>query len=131
MKLAKSKDVFEMIDKKLMQSIDANDNGIKTFEIITEVPPYLLNNVIHSFLSEDKTQNDKGFKRALKFAQGLLRREIEQREKFMMDTEEVRKIIQEQKGKKYIILPKDYSWVTAVWENPEIKFVIYPYSDER
>lgn len=44
-----SKDIADKLDKKLVQAVDANDNGFDLFTLKTEVAPYSFQDVVFSF----------------------------------------------------------------------------------
>ena len=80
MELAKSKSIFEYVDGKLMQHIDANDIGIRTFEA-EKVEPYRIDDVVGRMnpdWMEDMNIADKRFNEAVKLAIGVLKNEIKE-----------------------------------------------------
>jgi len=80
-KLSGSKDVAELIDKKLVQAIDGPDNGVEVWkESISGVAPYTIYNVMAAFRStwkEEDIKNDDVFVGMVALAKKILKREIE------------------------------------------------------
>ena len=78
--LSGSRDIAEIIDKKLVQFIDAGDNGmgeIKPF--VEDIYPYTINHIFWSMEPtwvEGSTEINKRFFEAVELAKGILQREI-------------------------------------------------------
>ena len=71
--------ITERIDQKLVQAIDAPDNGVDiTKNLVKDVSPYYLHNVLQTFAPtwEEDGDMDKAFQEALSFAKEILNREI-------------------------------------------------------
>ena len=73
-----SKDVASKIDEKLIQAIDANDNGINLFEVKGEVAPYTIQDMFFNFRPSWKEEQDfdKHFKELVPFVVKIINREI-------------------------------------------------------
>lgn len=125
-KLVDTKEEFEYIDKKLIQPIDAHDNGMSLLN--GPVKPYTLQKVINTFFpdwKEDNPDYDKGFNEAVKFAQTILKKEIENA-KDLKDAKEVIKNKVVQTDKEYLVLDKEMpQWGEIIYEYPQIKYVIW------
>lgn len=127
-KVAGSLYVARVIDKRLVQPVDAGDNAVDTFSLRGEVVPYLLHDVINTFRpgwNESRT-DDEGFFEALSFAARMLQREIQRTQ-----TEEEGKRAAEEaylraEDKKIIVLDDRYPWYEALCSHPEPLFVIKP-----
>lgn len=130
-------EVFSMVDKTLIQGIDALDNGIRPdyqkdgqFGAIT-FPQ--LNSIIFSF---NHTWNelpniegpDISFMRALKFTKVILDNYIKTSQAKVEADKEVSKYLRpiESKGQHILILPKFIPWTNRVQKSRAILFVIYP-----
>lgn len=120
--------VARLIDKRMVQPIDAGDNGYETFGVRGDVAPYILQDVISVFRpgwNEDRTTDD-GFFEAFSFAVKLLTREI-----IKIRTEEEGKRHAEEayvnaEDKRIIILEDHYQWYEALGSKPEPLFVVKP-----
>lgn len=129
--LAGSAHAARAIDERLVQFIDAGDNGVETYTKHEEVSPYLINDVIASFRpawNEERTI-DEGFFEALLFAKKILEREII----FMRAEEEgtarVLEAYDRAEDKRIIILDKHYPWYRALGDLPEPLYVVKPDRD--
>ncbi|MEX0920864.1 MAG: MYG1 family protein [Candidatus Pacearchaeota archaeon] len=127
-KIANSKKVFEIIDRKIMQPIDALDCGVSLFDSKKDIFPYDITSIISSFRpswKEGDKNFDKNFHKAVWFSMKLLRREIKITTDKIEATKLVRKVIKKNKDKEYLILPKKMPWEESINSNSKIKFVIY------
>lgn len=127
-KVSGSSYVARMIDERLVQPVDAGDNGFETFGVRGEVAPYILQDVISAFRpgwNESRTE-DEGFFEAVPFAEKILAREI-----VRARTEEEGKMHAEEaytkaEDKRIIILGDHYPWYEALGTKPEPLFVVKP-----
>ncbi len=74
-----SEDIAQRIDARLVQQIDAYDNGVQTFTLDERrVSPFLLQSVIHLFepMAGEQKTNDEGFMEAVALARMVLTRLI-------------------------------------------------------
>lgn len=129
-KLVDSKEAFNYIDEKLIQPIDASDNGIQTIEI-TKLTPYTINQMIKSFNPDwqnEKQDYNSNFLKALKIAIYILKQEISKANGIMIAKSIVRKAIKKSDGK-IIILDKFCPWKKTIIEESNAKYLIYPSSD--
>jgi len=126
-KLVSSKKIWDIIEDKIIQYIDADDNGIRTHQA-DEVEPYSLGQIIQSFNPEWPNRNeknyDKGFEEVLVFVMEILKREIEIAE----SGEKAREIIKKEiakTDKEYLVLEENLPFQDLVREESDrIKFVI-------
>jgi uncharacterized UPF0160 family protein len=128
-----SKEVADILDKKLVQVIDADDNGFNLYKTeIDNVFPFALTDVIYSMRptwKENSLETDKIFLKAVDFAKEILLRQI----KITKDEMEVTKIVQDlyknTSDKRLIIVdnPKvsRYDLWRALQDFPEPLFVVY------
>lgn len=127
-KISGSAYVARIIDERIVQPVDAGDNGFETFGVRGEVAPYILQDVISSFRpgwNEIRTE-DEGFFEAVPFAEKILAREIARAK-----TEEEGKLHAEESyvktlDKRIIILEDHYPWYEALGTKPEPLFVVKP-----
>lgn len=129
--LAGSAHAARAIDERLVQFIDAGDNGVETYAKSGEVSPYLINDVIASFRpvwNEERTI-DEGFFEALLLAKKILEREII----FMRAEEEgatrVLEAYARAEDKRIIVLDNHYPWYRALGDLPEPLYVVKPDRD--
>lgn len=132
-KIAGSKEVAEYIDKKLIQFIDAIDNGQNVYEQkIPDVLPYTIHDIInlHRDPEADEVGSLERFKKAVEFAVFIINREVE-----LADKHEKAKIQAIEKYNlaedKRIIMFDDENFsssmrIDALFDFPEPIFIIYP-----
>jgi uncharacterized UPF0160 family protein len=105
-KLVASEDEWRSIDERLVQLVDAGDNGIETYvSIIEDVFPYTVSGVIASFRPSWKERGDylEEFNLAVSFARGLLEREIKKASHFQEAKEKIVSVYQETADKRCIV----------------------------
>lgn len=127
--LCGSDDVAEDIDRRLVQQIDALDNGVDIIDVkYANMFPYLVGNVIFSFLpswNEDTGEDDK-FEEAVSFAKDLLVREVRKTK----DREEGKKFVIEaynnSSDKRIVVLDREYPWGEVISRYSEPLVVVYP-----
>lgn len=125
-KLVNSKKAFFYIDEKLIQGIDAMDNGVDIYEK-SSLRGYTLGNVIDSYLPiwDEKNQDrDKAFFKALDFAIELLKREIKFANSIKKAEEILKNVISKSKNKDYIILEENIPWNEYVINNTKLKYIV-------
>lgn len=127
MNLVLSEKAFEYIDERIMQPIDASDNGMETYksEIIT---PFTISKMIEDFNPswQDKDSNaDEAFELAVNFAIGVLNRRIVIAEGLEKADELVRNAIKDSKNK-IIIFDQICPWKKIAIDESDAYFVIYP-----
>jgi uncharacterized UPF0160 family protein len=91
----KSKEIADILDTKLVQVIDADDNGFNLYKtVVDNVHPFMLTDIIYSLRptgEESHLEIDKAFLKAVDFAKEVLLRQI----KIIGDGIEITKIIQD------------------------------------
>jgi len=89
-----SREIADVLEKKLVQSIDAEDNALNLCQpVIDGVTPFMLTDVLYSMMptwKEDKSTIDKIFIQAVDFSKKIILREI----KVARDRVEITAIIQ-------------------------------------
>lgn len=120
--------VARVIDERLIQAIDAGDNGVETFTTTGVVTPYIIQDAIVAFRpkwNEDRTQ-DECFLEAVEFAKGVLVREIE----FAKSEQEGKRFAEEAyqnaEDKRIVVLEGHYPWYEALQSHPEPLFLVKP-----
>ncbi len=117
------------IEEKLVWSIDAEDNGIDTYQKANKnFKPYLFIAAIIAFLptwqEKEKVSTDKAFSDAVAFAQIVLKREIVKANSFIDGESRVEQAYQQAEDKRIIILDNSYSWRDVITKHSEPLFVI-------
>jgi len=129
-KICPSKEVADIIDTKLIQIIDALDNGMEISKnIIPNVKAYNLPDVFYSFNPtwREKTSYDDAFLEAVLLAKKILEREIIQAKDFLISQQYIMDVYEKSVDKRIIILDHLYDY--GILESlPEPLLVIKPAS---
>ena len=131
-KICESVEIAGMINKKLVQPIDAEDNGVDLYKTIyPEVKPYAMGDLIdvYNFLSKQgkKESLDDNFLQAVVMAKNILVREIEMAKKELEERNYVEQIYQRAEDKRIIILDKeigDKSWENVLSKYQDVLYVV-------
>ncbi len=119
-----------MIDRRIVQPIDAGDNGVETFTVSGETSPYILQDIVSAFRPgwNEKRTEDEGFFEAFDVAKKILMREIVR----TLGEEEGRRRAEEAyvqaEDKRIIILDDHYPWYEVLGSRPEPVYVVMPSS---
>ena len=98
------------IDKSLVQSMDAGDNGVNTFNVIIPgVKPHLINNIIYSYRATWKEEDrwDERFAEAVEWAKTYLNRLIKTEEDFIEGASIVRRSYELANDKRIILVESE------------------------
>ncbi len=128
-KLTKDPRVADIVDKKLVQPIDAADNGVALFSPVREgVYPYLFNNVLSALTPtwRDSANVDDTFTELLPLIKVIVLKEIEKADYFFRDLEEVRTAYTQARDKRIILLEHPYPWKSTLGKFKEPMLVIHP-----
>lgn len=131
--LSGSKKAKEMIEKRLVEPVDAFDNGMNLVELKHEIVPYLIQ---HMFLSmhltwqEDKSKIDEMFKKSVEIAKEILGRELIQARDAILAENILIKIYENTEDKRIIILDRKYPYEEILNRFKEPLFVIFQREDE-
>lgn len=130
--------IKEIIDQKIVQSVDAGDNGVSVYsEVFPGVSPFTYSSVIASFnqTALETDVQDEYFLKAIDFAVFVIRRAIA----FERVSEEAEREFKETyslaQDKRVIVFDKDLNWKfflgsSAVLAYPEVLYIIYPNEDK-
>jgi uncharacterized UPF0160 family protein len=129
-----SKEVAEVINQRIVQPIDAVDNGVDLCKLIySDVQPYSISDLIgiYNFVPEEKKGEtlDANFLEATLLAKSILEKEIETAKVEISEKEYVREVYQQSGDKKIIVLNKnisDNSWGEVLIGYDEPLYVIKP-----
>ncbi|HWH96015.1 MAG TPA: MYG1 family protein [Baekduia sp.] len=134
--VAGSEEAAAVIDERLVQGIDANDNGQTIMEsLVDDVRPMTVSGVVAALnpsWDEELTpaQEDARFEQALEVATAILQREIAGAAAFERARELVAGAIARAEDPRVIELDRNMPWREAVVAGaPEALYVIYPKSD--
>lgn len=131
--LVANKEVWRLVDEKLVQPVDANDTGfISSAAKNGEFDNYVLDRVAGAFnpsWSEPYEDSYNNFMYLVSFAESLLDREIVRATDAVQGMQEVEKVYQAADDKRVIILEKGYPWKEVLVDKSEPLFVIYPEVD--
>jgi len=121
-----NKEVADKIDKKLVQAIDANDNGINLFTTTGEVSPYQIQDIFYNFRPswKEKQDYDASFMNLLPFVVEILKREILISKNNLEAEEIVRQAYEKADDKRVIIFDDNYPWFETINKYPEPLYVI-------
>ncbi|HZS43264.1 MAG TPA: MYG1 family protein [Candidatus Paceibacterota bacterium] len=121
-------DIADLVDRKMIQAIDAADNGVMVYAPVNrEIQPYLFDNFLNAITPtwrEGKSIDD-AFKQILSIVRLVLEKEIEKAKFFFEETELVRQAYRESEDKRIIVLDHPYPWKSVLTKYPEPLFVIY------
>lgn len=130
--LCGSKEASEVIDKKLIQPLDAGDNGQTLFDLRGDTNPYLIHDVVNLYrdYDGDEEQSLQSFLKAVYFARFVLEKEIEYAKKYVSAKKQAHDIYHKTQDKRIIIFDDENhssgSRTHALQEFPEPMFIIYP-----
>lgn len=138
-----------LIDKNLVEAIDAGDTGYETFESEKNIKNYSADDIIDSWnqsnfidksgdrIKISKSKQYFNFLRAVSVAKEVLENEINKSFLQISDYDDVTKIYENSDshefgfGKKVIFLPTGMSWKDALVSKSEPILVAFPYSEDN
>ena len=117
-----------VITRRLVEPIDAVDNGIETFAVTGVAAPYLIQDAVVMFRpgwNEARTE-DEGFFEAFDMAKKILKREIILAQGKTEGEARARNAYNTAEDKRIIVLDGNYPWFEAFAGQPEPIFVVRP-----
>ena len=125
-----------LIDKYLIQPIDANDNGVPIADYRYEdIREYTIGDFLSSYIvdhSLDQNEIYKVFMSNVKTAKDLLKREILRAKEFIKAEDVALECYQNSKDKRLIeVLNEGMPWEIILAKFPEPLYVIYPRRDNH
>lgn len=129
--VAGSNYVFDYVDRKLIQFIDANDNGFDIGQDSLDIALYDVSDIIDSFNTvwyEENDPDDKNFYNALEIADKVIKNEIKKGKGFEKAYSFVSDALLHTTNPHYVVLDKYCPWQDVVIPQTEILFVIFPSS---
>lgn len=130
-KICGSKEVADKIEERLVQSIDANDNGINLFEVKGEVVPYTIQDIFYNFRPSWKEEQDydAGFIKILPFVVEILKREIIHTKDRLKAESIVKDAYKNAKDKRVIFFDGTYPWFETINEYSEPLYIVFKKGD--
>lgn len=129
-----SEEIAKIIEKKIVEPTDAEDNGVATTKpIFEEIHPYSYFSMIRSLnptWKEKDKDRDELFIKAVESAKEIILREIETAKHFLEGKEFVEKAYDDAEDKRLIVLDNEYSWKEVLSKYKEPLFAIEPDFEE-
>ena len=128
-KITHSTGIRDQIDTKIIQLLDANDNGISLPCDEGEIQPYTLSRLVDSFnppWDETHQDFDSAFLRAVDFAFEILKNEIRRMRGREKAKDVVLAAVRESDGLPYILLEQYCPWQDVVIPYSEAQCVVFP-----
>ncbi len=129
-KIAGSKEVWQKIDKEIIQPLDIEDNGVELYKSNFEgIAPYSFFDYLDAYNSTWKEKREdslKEFKLAVAEAKKMLEREIKRLQDESLGEKYVEDVYKKTSDKRIIVLDNNYSWEKVLVRYPEPLFVILP-----
>jgi len=134
-KIAGSYETANRIDEKIIQYIDAEDNGVETFKnVFDSVSPYCVSDYIQSLnpsWSEKKANSLDLFKEAVAEAKKMLEVEIKKAADNVLSKKKVQEAYEKAADKRILVLDDDYTWKKTIASFPEPLFVIKQFTEDK
>ncbi|MFP4616667.1 MAG: MYG1 family protein [Candidatus Paceibacterota bacterium] len=127
--LCQDAEVARFLDERLVQPIDAEDNGIKiTREVIEGVSPYTIQDLFFAFSPSWKEEADQDvvFQDCVAIAKSVLDREIKKTKDELEAQRIVRDLYERSSDKRLLVFDNYYPWKRIVTSYPEPLIVVYP-----
>ncbi len=124
----------EFIDRKLVQPIDAHDNGVAIAEYkFKDVMEYVIGDFLNSFIeSRDQNHLSNVFINVVNIAKDLLKREISFSKKVIIDEDKIMALYDASADKRIVVIPSDLVNMREVLgRTPETLYFIHPRPDGK
>lgn len=131
--LCGSKACADRIDERLVQAIDANDNGMDLFSDNALISPYLIQNAFYSFRPSWKEEQDydSAFIKVVKIAKQILEREIIKTRDALDGQSLVYEAYQKCDDKRLLVLDTKLPWEEVATSYGEPLLVVAPRPDGK
>lgn len=126
--IAGTPEAARVITGRLVEPVDAVDNGVDTFTVTGAASPYLIQTAVSIFSPgwNETFTDDEGFFEALDIAKKILKREIALAQGKTEGEAKVRAIYEATPDKRIIVLDDGYPWHEVLSGYPEPLFVVKP-----
>jgi uncharacterized UPF0160 family protein len=124
-----SQEAADMIDKKMIQMVDAGDNGVFPYTYTQQdVREYVLDTICHSFGSTwtEEDKYDKVFFEMVDLVEKIIRREIKVAQDKVKAIPFIEKVYQDTSDKRIIIFDEYYPWGDVLKKYSDVFFVVSP-----
>ncbi len=120
-------DIAKVTERRLVQPVDAFDNGFDLVQNKHEISPFFIQHVFMSMRPtwRENVSNDKMFLESVKMAKKVLMREIIQAQDLFAAKNAVLSIYRKTRDKRIIVLDKNYPYEYLLSDFSAPKFVIY------
>lgn len=122
------KNIVKMIDEKLVQPIDAQDNGVDIGQdIFINVHDYTIFDaisVLNPTWQEPRELSNELFLKAVRLSRWVLMREIDKARAIVDAEKMIDKIYSETEDKRILVIDKDYPWKAILCKYKEPLYVI-------
>ena len=128
-KICDSAEIARLIDEKLVQPIDAFDNGLDLTNSTHSAAPYLIQHFFFSLRpgwSEKNRDMYKSFTEAVGFARIILEREIFSARDSVKTEVIIRRAYESAPDRRVIVFDREYPWKDILNKFPEPLFAVYP-----
>ena len=127
-KITGSYEIAKKIDEKIIQTIDAEDNGIEAYKnIIDDLSPYCVSDYIYALnptWNEKNVDISKAFQMAIDEVIKIFKREIKKSTDSILGKKKVQEIYEKTEDKRILVLDDNFTWKKTVSLYPEPLFVI-------
>jgi len=135
LKITGSKEIADKIDEKIIQSIDAEDNGVEIYQtIFDDVSPYQISDYIFSFNPtwiEKNVDPLEYFKNAVMEAERILKREIKKSTDNILGKKIIQEIYKKTKDKRILVLDGSYSCKKTISSYPEPLLIVQQATEDK
>lgn len=130
--IAGSHEAAEHIDEKLVQPLDATDNGVSIYTS-EGIYPYVIDDIVFSFIPTWKEGEifDERFKEAVDVAKKILSHEITKTQDAAEARVIVEAIYQNTADKRIIVMEKSYPTGDVLDQHPGVLFTVKPEVESR
>lgn len=126
-----SKIIADNIEARLVQAVDANDNGVNLFTVNGEVAPFLIQDLFFLFRPSWKEDQayDKNFFKVVDIAITILTREIKKMKDNLEASNFVEQAYKNSTNKQIIFIDGPYPWHDVLGSYPEPIYAVFPKLD--
>lgn len=124
-----SPEVADVVDKKMVQPIDAADCGFEMFHVVKKgLMPYFFGTALKALMPtwRDKENIDDIFMSLQPIAQLILKKEIQKAQYFFEDIKLVKDTYKNAENKEIIVLEHPLAWKSILSQKKEPMFVVHP-----
>lgn len=133
-KVVGDKVAADIIEKKLVQPIDAHDNGVAVAESkFKGIKEYTIGDFLYSLATSRETEAlYAAFMQGVNIAKDLLIREIKLVQKAVADQDKVLSYYNKSTDKRLVIMEEDLAgWKELLTQQPGVLYVVYPRPDGK